>query len=192
MPLEVATLPYSYSALAPGISRTALELHHKQVQLQCLEQLNARIAATPLAELSLEQLIQRSQGRTFELAVETWNHQFFWSCLRPHGGGEPEGALAEAIQRDFGGSAGLRAAVSQQASNLPGSGWVWLVQRPDRRLAVVATPGAGTPLTGRDKPLLAIDLWEHAYWQDHQAAREAWLEVFWSLVNWDFAAKQLR
>lgn len=192
MPIELPALPYPASAYAPHLSASALECHHGQHHRSHVDALNALIAGSEFADLALEELLQRAQGATFEHAAQVWNHNFYWQCLRPRGGGDPVGALAERIAQAFGDVARFRQEFDRVASGLFGSGWVWLVQRPDGALAVVAMPNAGTPMTGADIPLLACDVWEHAYYGDHHNARAAYLDAFWKLVNWEFVASRLQ
>jgi Fe-Mn family superoxide dismutase len=120
-----------------------------------------------------------------------WNHTFYWNCLSPNGGGEPSGALAEAISRDFGSFENFVEKFNESAVGNFGSGWTWLVQNPDGSLAIVNTDDAGTPLTGDAKPLLTCDVWEHAYYIDYRNARPKYLDAFWKLVNWEFVASRL-
>lgn len=192
MPLELPELPYARTALQPHISAPALELHHDQHHRAYVEAVNARIAGTPLAQAPLEQIVRNSQGSLFEAAAQAWNHGFFWQCLHPRAGGEPHGMLAELVNRHFGDTQGLRGAFNRAALALHGSGWTWLVQHPDGSLAVVSTRNANTPLTGESSPLLACDVWEHAYYSDYQNDCARYLQAFWKLVNWDFVASQLR
>ncbi|WP_017913529.1 Fe-Mn family superoxide dismutase [Xanthomonas sp. SHU 166] len=192
MPIELAPLPYAAAALAPHLSAAAVEQHHGQHQRALVERLNARLACSDLAELALPDLLRRAQGRLFQEAAEVWNHEFYWRGLRPRGGGEPGGALGERLTRSFGDVARFKAEFERMALALFGSGWVWLVQRPDGNLAVVSTANAGTPLTGDDTPLLGCDIWEHAYYIDHPGDRARYLQAFWKLVNWEFAASNLR
>lgn len=192
MPIELPALPYPHAALEPHLSAKTVELHHHEHHRAYLDQLNTQIQGTPFAELSLEQIIARAQGSLFEQAALVWSHNLYWQCLRPRGGGEPGGKLATLIAQGFGDFAHFRQAFNRAALALFGSGWVWLVQRPDGSLALVSTPNASTPLAGRDTPLLACDLWEHAYYLDHYNDRSQYLEAFWKLVNWDFVANRLR
>jgi Fe-Mn family superoxide dismutase len=164
MPIEFVALPYSPAALEPYLSAKALGHHHGQLQRDYVEALNARIQGTAFAELTLEQIVQRAQGSLFQQAAQVWNHNFYWQCLRPLGGGEPTGKLAELIAQSFGSFSQLQEEFEQVALSVFGSGWVWLVQRPNTRLAVVTSKNANTPLTGSDTPLLACDVWEHAYY----------------------------
>ncbi len=192
MPIELPDLPYSRTALEPAVSARTVDLHHGVHQRAYVDALNAGIEGTELAELPLEEIVRKAQGRLFECAAQTWNHDFYWRSLRARGGGEPGGALGEAIARSFGDFAHFRDEFTRAALDLFGPGWVWLVQRTDGALAVVATRGATTPLTGSDTPLLVCDVWEHAYYLDHQNDRGQYLQGFWKHVNWDFAASNLR
>ena len=192
MPVELPDLPYPRTALQPHLSAEALDLHHGQHHHGYVAALNTRIAGTELDGLPLEDIVRSSQGSLFEAAAQAWNHAFFWQCLHPRAGGEPHGALAERITRQFGDVQKLREEFNRAALAVFGSGWAWLVQHPDGRLAIVTTRNAGTPLTGNSTPLLACDLWEHAYYTDFQNDRARYLQAFWKLVNWDFVGAQLR
>ena len=191
MPVELPDLPYPRTALQPHLSAEALDLHHGYHRA-CVDALNARIAGTELDGLPLEDIVRGSQGSLFETAAQTWNHAFFRQCLHPRAGGEPHGALAERITRQFGDVQKLREEFNRAALSVFGSGWAWLVQHPDGRLAIVTTRNANTPLTGESAPLLACNLWEHAYYTDYQNDRARYLQAFWKLVNWDFVSAQLR
>ncbi|WIH03668.1 superoxide dismutase [Xanthomonas translucens pv. graminis] len=191
MAIELAPLPYDRAALAPHLSAETLDQHHGQHQRALVERLNAQIAGSEFAELPLQDLVRRTQGRLFQHAAEVWNHEFYWRGLRPRGGGEPGGELAERIARNFGDFARFKAEFARMALAVFGSGWVWLVQRPDATLALLATVNAGSPLTGEDTPLLACDLWEHAYYIEYRGDRGRYLEAFWKLVNWEFVAANL-
>ncbi|KGE51868.1 Fe-Mn family superoxide dismutase [Xanthomonas axonopodis pv. vasculorum] len=191
MPIEHVALPYSRAALEPHLSAATLEAHHRVCHRSEVEQLNARIEGSEFAELTLEEIIAQAQGTLFHLAAQVWNHNFYWQCLRPRAGGEPLGRLGDGIANSFGDFVHFKQEFTRVGLTSFGSGWVWLVQRPDGALAVVATPNASTPLTGPDIPLLACDIWEHAYYLDYQQDRARYLEAFWKLVNWDFVASRL-
>ncbi|WP_127171446.1 superoxide dismutase [Xanthomonas euvesicatoria] len=191
MPIEHVALPYSRAALEPHLSSATLEAHHGVCHRSEVEQLNARLEGSEFAELTLEDIIAQAQGTLFHLAAQVWNHNFYWQCLRPRTGGEPLGRLGDGIAKSFGDFVHFKQEFNRVALSTFGSGWVWLVQRPDGALAVVATPNASTPLTGPDIPLLACDIWEHAYYLDYQQDRARYLEAFWKLVNWDFVASRL-
>ena len=192
MPLELPRLPYDRTALQPHLSATTLDLHHGQHHRGYVEAVNARIEGTELAELPLDEIVRQSQGSLFDAAAQAWNHAFYWHCLHPRGGGEPQGRLGELISRHFGDAKRLREEFDRVALGVFGAGWVWLVQHPNGALAVQATRNAGTPLTGQSTPLLACDVWEHAYYTDYQNERGRYLDAFWKIVNWDFVAMQLR
>lgn len=191
MAIELAPLPYDRAALAPHLSAETLDHHHGQHQRLLVERLNAQIAGSEFAELPLQDLVRRTQGRLFQHAAEVWNHEFYWRGLRPRGGGEPGGALSERIARNFGDFTRFKADFERMALAVFGSGWIWLVQRPDATLALLTTANAGSPLTGEDIPLLACDLWEHAYYIDYRGDRARYLEAFWKLVNWEFVAANM-
>ncbi|MGE8216786.1 MAG: superoxide dismutase [Stenotrophomonas maltophilia] len=192
MPLELPRLPYDRTALQPHLSAETLDLHHGRHHRGYIEAVNARIEGTELAELPLEDIVRQSQGSLFDAAAQAWNHAFYFQCLHPRGGGDPKDRLAELVTRHFGDVRRLREEFDRSALGLFGSGWVWLVQHPTGALAIQVTRNAGTPLTGQSTPLLACDVWEHAYYTDYQNERARYLEAFWKLVNWDFVAAQLR
>jgi Fe-Mn family superoxide dismutase len=195
MAIELPPLPYEHSALEPHVSAETVDFHHGKHQRAYVERLNALIAGTGFAEATLEQIVRKAQGEMFNNAAQAWNHAFYWQCLRPSaggGGGAPSGALAEAIDKAFGGFEAFRKQFDALALKTFGSGWIWLVRRSDGGLALAATANAATPLTGNDTPLLACDIWEHAYYIDYRNARAKYLEAFWNVVNWDFVAANLQ
>ena len=182
-------LPYAMNALEPHISRETLEYHHGKHHRTYVEKLNGLVEGTEFAGASLEDIVRRSSGGVFNNAAQVWNHTFYWHCLSPQGGGAPGGELAKAIDAAFGSFEAFHQQFSDKAVTLFGSGWAWLVKKPDGKLAIVQTGNAETPLTGADVPLLTCDVWEHAYYIDYRNARPKYLEAFWKLVNWDFVAK---
>jgi len=191
MPIELPALPYAQNALEPHISAETLEYHYGKHHKAYVDNLNKLIAGTPFAEMPLEEIIRKAQGGMFNNAAQVWNHTFYWNCLSSKGGGEPAGKLGEAITKAFGSFAAFKEEFSKTAIGTFGSGWAWLVQRPDGAVALVSTSNAATPLTGQDKPLLTCDVWEHAYYIDYRNARPKYVEAFWNLVNWEFVAKQM-
>ncbi|WP_026816756.1 superoxide dismutase [Arenimonas composti] len=191
MAFELPPLPYDRAALEPHISAETLDYHHGKHHQAYVTNLNKLIEGTEFADADLETIVRKSQGAIFNNAAQVWNHTFYWNCLSPNGGGEPTGALAEAITRAFGSFAAFKEQFTATAIGTFGSGWAWLVQRPDGSLALVSTPNAATPLTGADTPLLTCDVWEHAYYVDYRNARPKYVEAFWNLVNWDFVASRL-
>ncbi len=188
MAFELPALPYATNRLVPYISEETLEFHHGKHHQTYVTNLNNLVPGTEFAELSLEEIIVKSSGPIFNNAAQVWNHTFYWNSLKPNGGGEPTGALADAITATFGSFAAFKEEFSKCAITTFGSGWAWLVKNADGSLALVSTSNAGCPLTTGQTPLLTCDVWEHAYYIDYRNARPAYLEAFWALVNWDFAA----
>ncbi|MCH8536571.1 MAG: superoxide dismutase [Fe] [Alkalimonas sp.] len=190
MAFELPALPYAKNALAPHISEETLEYHYGKHHNTYVVKLNGLIEGTDYAGKSLEEIVRSSEGGVFNNAAQVWNHTFYWHCLSPNGGGEPSGALADAINAKWGSFADFKAAFNDKAVNNFGSSWTWLVKKADGSLDIVNTSNADTPLahTGLT-PVLTVDLWEHAYYIDYRNARPTYLDAFWALVNWDFASK---
>ena len=191
MAIELPPLPYDRTALAPNISAETIDFHYGKHHQTYVTNLNNLIKGTEFEDMDLEAIVKKAQGGMFNNAAQVWNHTFYWNCLKPEGGGEPHGTLGEAIAKTFGSFAAFKEEFTKTAIGTFGSGWAWLVQRPDGSLGLVSTPNAATPLTGADKALLTCDVWEHAYYIDYRNARPKYLEAFWNLVNWDFAASQM-
>jgi superoxide dismutase, Fe-Mn family len=190
MPFELPPLPYEKTALAPHLTEETFNYHHEKHHNAYVTNLNKLTEGTPDADKSLEDLIKTSEGGIFNNAAQVWNHTFYWHSMKPGGGGKPEGALAEAIDRDFGSFDKFKEEFSNAAVTQFGSGWAWLVKGGDGKLKVVKTPNAECPLRNGDTPILTIDVWEHAYYIDFRNARPKYIETFLnSLANWDFAAK---
>jgi Fe-Mn family superoxide dismutase len=193
MAFELPALPYSRDALAPHISEETLDYHYGKHHASYVDKLNAAIEGTDLADKSLEEIIRSADGGLFNNAAQVWNHTFYWNSLSPEGGGAPAGALAQAIDKAFGSLEAFREAFNEKATGNFGSGWTWLVQNADGGLAIVNTDDAGTPITEEGvTPLLTCDVWEHAYYIDYRNARPKYLEAFWHLVNWKFAAANMK
>jgi len=191
MAFELPALPYAKDALQPHISAETLDYHYGKHHQTYVTNLNNLVAGTPNEGKSLEDIIKSSSGGLFNNAAQVWNHTFYWNCLSPNGGGEPSGALADAINNKWGSFATFKEEFSKCAITTFGSGWAWLVRNADGSLDLVSTSNAGTPMTDGKTALLTCDVWEHAYYIDYRNARPKYLEAFWSLVNWDFAANQL-
>ncbi len=189
MAYELPALPYAKSALAPHISEETLEFHHGKHHQTYVTNLNNLVPGTEFEGASIEELVMRTSGGIFNNAAQVWNHTFYWNSLSPNGGGEAEGDLAAAINAKFGSFAEFKAAFTKCAVTTFGSGWAWLVKNADGSLELVSSSNAACPLTSGQTPLLTCDVWEHAYYIDYRNARPKYLEAFWSLVNWDFAAK---
>lgn len=191
MSFELPALPYEKNALEPHISAETLEYHYGKHHNTYVVNLNNLVKGSEFEGKSLEEIIKTSNGGVFNNAAQVWNHTFYWHCLSPQGGGEPQGELAAAIVKSFGSFAAFKEQFTEAAVKNFGAGWTWLVKKPDGALAIVNTSNAATPLTGEDKPLLTVDVWEHAYYIDYRNARPKYLENFWALVNWTFAAENL-
>ena len=193
MSIKFPVLPYATNALEPHVSANTLEHHHGKHHKAYVDKLNKAIEGTAYESKSLEAIIaaahKASEAGIFNNAAQSWNHTFLWSSMSPTGGGEPAGALAAAINRQFGSVQGFRDAFKAAALAQFGSGWTWLV-RTKKGLDIVSTGNADTPLVHGTTPLLTLDVWEHAYYLDYQNKRDAYVDVFLaSLVNWDFAAE---
>ena len=182
-------LPYAMDALAPHISKETLEFHYGKHHQTYVTNLNNLIKGTEFENSTLEEIVKKSSAGIFNNAAQVWNHTFYWNGLKPNGGGAPAGALAEAINKKWVSFEEFKKAFQASAVGNFGSGWTWLVRKPDGSLDIVNTSNAATPLSGVDKPLLTCDVWEHAYYIDYRNARAKYVETFWNLVNWDFAAK---
>ena len=183
-------LPYAQDALAPHISKETFEFHYGKHHQAYVTNLNNLIPGTEFESLSLEDIIKKSSGGVYNNAAQVWNHTFFWSCMKPNGGGAPSGKLADAINAKFGSYDAFKEAFTKSAVGNFGSGWTFLVKKADGSVDIVNMGPAGTPLTTGDTALLTIDVWEHAYYIDYRNARPKFVETFLnSLVNWDFAEK---
>ena len=191
MAFTLPELPYTKDALAPHLSAETLEFHHGKHHNAYVTKLNELVAADPtLAGKSLEELIRTTSGGPFNQAAQVWNHTFYWNSMKPGGGGEPTGAVLEAINKSFGSFSAFKEKFSAAAAGQFGAGWAWLV-KDGANLAIVTTSNAGNPLTDGKTPVLTCDVWEHAYYIDYRNARPKYVEAWWNLVNWDFAAKNL-
>jgi Fe-Mn family superoxide dismutase len=184
-------LPYAMDALQPHISKETLEFHYGKHHQTYVTNLNNLIKGTEFENASLEDIVKKSSGGVFNNAAQIWNHTFYWNSLSPKGGGKPAGALAAAIDAKWGSFDAFKEAFTKSAVGNFGSSWTWLVKKADGSLEIVNTSNAATPVTTADKPLMTCDLWEHAYYIDYRNRRPDYLGAFWSLVNWDFAAKNL-
>ena len=191
MAIELPTLPYDRAALEPHISAETLDFHYGKHHQTYVTNTNNLIKDTEFAAMDLEQIVRKSSGGLFNNAAQVWNHSFYWQSLSPKGGGDPSGKLADALIKAFGSIEKFREEFSKTAIGTFGSGWAWLVQRPDGSLGLASTSNAATPLTGADRALLTCDVWEHAYYIDYRNARPKYLEAFWKLVNWEHAASRM-
>ena len=192
MAFSLPPLPYAKDALAPHISSETLDVHYGKHHQAYVTNLNKLVAGKPEEKKSLEELIKTSEAGVFNNAAQIWNHTFYWSSMKPKGGGQPTGDLPSAIRRDFGSFDKLKEEFSAAATALFGSGWAWLVESGGK-LSVTKTADADLPMKHGQKALLTIDVWEHAYYIDHRNERPKYIEVFLaSLANWDFALENLK
>jgi superoxide dismutase, Fe-Mn family len=195
-PFSLPPLPYADTALEPLISANTLSYHYAKHHKTYVDNLNKLVEGKDLASMSLEEIIHASAGKAdmagvFNNAAQVWNHTFYWNSLKPNGGGKPTGAIAAAIDKDLGGYDKFKADLSAAAVTQFGSGWAWLVLDAGT-LKIVKTGNAEVPLTKRQKPLLTIDVWEHAYYLDYQNLRAKYVETLIDkLLNWDFANQNL-
>ncbi len=188
MAFQLPELPYERSALAPHISSETLDYHYGKHHQAYVTKLNGMIEGTEFESKSLEEVVKTSSGGMFNNAAQIWNHTFYWNSLSPAGGGSPSGALATAIDAKWGSYDKFVEEFSAKAAGNFGSGWTWLVKTADGEIDIINTDDAGCPLTDGYTPLLTCDVWEHAYYVDYRNARPKYVEAFFKLVNWDFAA----
>ncbi|WP_455220401.1 superoxide dismutase [Kaarinaea lacus] len=187
---ELPPLPYAMDALAPHISKETLEYHYGKHHATYVTKLNGMIEGTEYAGKSLKDIMLSSEGGVFNNAAQAWNHEFYWNCLGPNAGGEPNGDIAGAISDAFGSFEEFKTKFNDAAAALFGSGWMWVVLKKDKNIDLVATQNAGNPLTDGVQPLLVCDVWEHAYYIDYRNRRPDYLASFWNLINWDFVNQQ--
>lgn len=187
MSFELPALPYAKDALAPTISEETIDFHYGKHHNAYVVNLNKLIEGTEFAELSLEEIIQKSEGGMFNNAAQVWNHTFYWNCLSPESTSASDD-LAAAIDSTFGSMDEFKAKFINSAATNFGSGWTWLVKNQAGELEIVNTSNAGCPLTEDYTPLLTIDVWEHAYYVDYRNARPSYLDAIWNIINWDFVS----
>jgi Fe-Mn family superoxide dismutase len=190
MAFTLPELPYAREALEPHMSRETLEYHYGKHHKTYVDVANKLIVGTEFENASLEDAVKKSSGKLFNNVAQIWNHTFFWNSLTPKQAA-PGKKLADALVKQFGGIDDFKKLFTETAIGTFGSGWAWLVQKPDGSLAVTSTSNAATPLTTADKALLTCDVWEHAYYVDYRNARATYLDHYWSLANWAFAEKNL-
>jgi Fe-Mn family superoxide dismutase len=196
MAFELPLLPYADTALEPIYSAKTISFHYGKHHKAYVDNLNKLLAGNPLETKALEEIIRSVAGDAtkagvFNNAAQIWNHTFFWHSMKPGGGGKPSGALAQKIEAAFGSYEKFAEQFKAAAVGRFGSGWAWLVADGDT-LKIVSTPNAETPITAGLKPLITVDVWEHAYYLDYQNRRPDFVQAFLDhLVNWDFAAANL-
>lgn len=194
MNFELPPLPYPKDALEPYISRRTLEFHYEKHHRGYLEKMQKAIAGTDFENRALEEIIKTAEEPAiFNNATQVWNHSFYWNSMQPRGGGEPPGRLAEMIEQGFGSAEEFGKKWIAEAEARFGSGYVWLIHNEENRLEIISTQNAVNPLRQGHRPLLTMDVWEHAYYLDYQNRRAAHAEAFVRhLLNWEFVEENLR
>ncbi len=194
--IALPSLPYPQGALAPAISENTISFHYGRHHQGYVNNTVKMIAGTEFAQLSIEEIIRRSAGKPdlaglFNNAAQVFNHTFYWNSMKPGGGGTPGGPISDRIGKSFGSYEKFVEVFSSAAATQFGSGWAWLVQDGER-LEVIKTSNADNPLTQSLRPLITIDVWEHAYYLDYQNRRADYIKAFVDkLINWDFATQNL-
>lgn len=178
-------LPYDEAALEPAISAKTVHFHYGVHEKAYIDNLNKLIEGTHFADEELEDIIRQADGAVLNNAAQAWNHIFYFFSFSPDGGGEPDGELRKAIDRDFGSFEKFKEDFVEAGVKLFGSGWVWLSKDEDGRLLITQEPNAGNPLRHGLTPILCFDVWEHAYYLDYQNRRADSLRALWQLVDWD-------
>lgn len=191
MTYHLPPLPYPQGALAPHISSETIEFHYGKHHKTYIDKLNELIIGTPFQNMSLEEVIKKSEGSLFNNSAQHWNHSFFWNCLTPKGGGYPTGAIGELISNSWNSFLEFKEEFSTKALTHFGSGWTWLIQNKRGKLEIMNTSNADNPLKHEVLPILTLDIWEHAYYLDYRNDRKNFIKAFWNIVNWDFANKNI-
>lgn len=186
---ELPALPYALDALQPHISKETLEYHYGKHHKAYVDNLNKMIVGTEFENMSLEDIIMKSSGGTFNNAGQHWNHSFYWKCLTPTSKGQPSGQLADAITKKFGSFDEFKKQFTESGLKLFGSGWTWLAKDGQGNLEIINESNAGLPMKQNKKALLTCDVWEHAYYIDYRNVRANYIDHFWQLVNWDFVSE---
>ena len=190
MKFELPTLPYASDALEPVISKKTIEYHYGKHHQAYVNNLNNLIAGTEFENADLETIIKKAEGGIFNNAAQVWNHTFYFTSFSPNGGGEPTGALADAITKIFGSFDAFKEAFNKAAATLFGSGWAWLVKDASGELKIVQTSNAANPMTDGLTPVLTCDVWEHAYYLDYQNVRPDYIANFWKLIDWSVVSER--
>lgn len=187
---KLPELPWAQDALEPHISKETIDYHYGKHHNAYVTKLNGAIGGTEFSDMSLEDIVMKSDGGLFNNAAQVWNHTFYWNCLAPNAGGEAKGAIADKIKAKWGSFDKFKEEFTNTAAANFGSGWTWLVDNGGS-LEIFNTSNADTPMRHNRKALLTVDVWEHAYYVDYRNARPKYLDAFWALVNWDFVNSNL-
>ncbi|PXX98974.1 superoxide dismutase [Marinifilum breve] len=187
---KLPTLSYELGELEPYISKNTLEFHYGKHHQAYITNLNNLIKGTAFEDASMEDIVKHSEGGIFNNGAQVYNHTFYFEAFKPNGSAEPNGKLKEAIEDTFGSFDNFKAEFSKAGATLFGSGWVWLVVDTGGKLSIMKTKNAGNPLRDGFKPILTMDVWEHAYYLDTQNARPKYIENFWNIINWELVVKR--
>jgi len=187
---HLPTLPYPKNALAPILSEETIEYHYEKHHAGYVNNLNNLIKNTDFEDMELEKVIKSSIGAIFNNAAQVYNHTFYWNCLTPNQT-SPSAGLSQKIDLTFGSFENFKSDFIKSAVSNFGSGWTWLIAEEDGSLKIINTQNAGTPITVGQKPLLTIDVWEHAYYVDYRNARQKYLDEIFKIINWDFVSSNI-
>lgn len=188
MKFEQPRLPYAIDALQPAISARTIDFHYGKHEKTYIDTLNTLIEGTPFADMSLEEIIAKSDGKLFNNAAQAWNHIFYFFQFSPNGLKAPSGKLAEKIDATFGSFDDFKRIFEEKGATLFGSGWVWLSADKDGELHITQGTNASNPMTDGLRPILVFDVWEHAYYLDYQNRRAEYLHNLWQVVDWDIVS----
>ena len=191
MSFELPKLNYGLDALEPFISKQTLEFHYGKHHQAYVNNLNNMLSGTKFENASLETIIKEAEGPIFNNGAQIWNHSFYFNTFAPKSGGEPSGTLADTIKANFGSFAEFKEKFTKASVTLFGSGWAWLIKKPDGKLDIVQEPNAGNPMRSGNTPLLTCDVWEHAYYLDYQNRRPDYAAAFWNVIDWNIVASRL-
>ena len=188
---QLPELPFPKNALEPHISAETFDFHHGKHHRAYVTKLNELIKGSRFEYMPLEEIILSSEGPVFNNAAQIWNHTFFWNCMRPQGGGNPTGKVADLISAKWESFEKFQEEFSKSAVANFGSGWTWLVLNKKNEIEIFNTSNAQTPKTSGMKALLTLDVWEHAYYIDYRNSRTDFIKAFWNVVNWDFVNQNI-
>lgn len=191
MNFELKPLPYDADALAPHISEETMTLHHTKHLQAYVNNTNNLKSGTAFENLSLEEIIKQSEGGLFNNSAQIWNHEFFWQCMSPNGGGTPSGNVLTALESSFGSFDAFKDEFAKKAAAQFGSGWAWLIKNDAGKLEVVTYSNAGNPVKNGGTALIGLDVWEHAYYVDYRNRRPEYIDHFFELINWDFVSQNI-
>jgi superoxide dismutase, Fe-Mn family len=185
MAFELPKLPYQPDALMPYISEETLDFHHGKHHQAYVNNLNGLIQGTDFEAADLKTIVEKSEGALFNNGAQVWNHTFYFETFSKEGRREPAGVVADAIEGSFGSFGDFKERFGKAAATLFGSGWTWLVRKEDGSLEIIQESNAGNPIRRGMKPILTIDVWEHAYYVDYRNRRPDYIKSFWEILDWD-------